>query len=136
VCESIKVAIGTVDGRRLTRGHFGDSPLFAIYRLTPEGWELLELRRNTAADLEERRHGDPAKFKAVASLLGDVDVAAAWAMGPNYVRMRDEGRLVPYIVRGRARRSMLVEDALMELAERFSDLCRMVLEKRTRKYKK
>jgi len=136
VCESIKVAIGTVDGERLTRGHFGDSPLFAIYLVTPKGWELLELRRNTAASMEERGHGDPRKFRAVASLLGDVDVLAAWAMGPNYVRMRDESRLVPYILRGPARRSMLVEDALREIKDSFEELCRRVLEKRLGEYKK
>ncbi len=136
MCESIKVAIGTVDGKKLTRDHFGESPFFAIYRLTRDGWEFLELRRNKAAELEERSHGDPAKFRAVAGILRDVDVAAAWAMGPNYVRMRDEGRLVPYILRGKARKSMLVEDALRELTERFSNLCHMVREKRSREYKK
>jgi len=130
VCESIVVAVGTVDGKKLSRSHFGDSPYFAVYRVSRDGWKLLELRPNKASQVEEEKHGDPRKFRAVARQLDGIDVAAAWAMGPNYVRMRDESPIVPYVFRGEARRSLLVEDGLRELVENFDELCRAVERKR------
>ena len=122
--------MGTSRRGVLSKTHFGDSRYFEVYEVTREGWRLLEVRENRATGLEEAGHGDPRKFAAVVGQLGDVDVAVAWAMGPNYLRVRDASGLVPYIVRGPARKSLRVEDALGEVVERFGELCARVEEKK------
>ena len=129
-CEKLRVAVGTSRRGVLSKTHFGDSRYFEIYEVTRKGWRLLEVRENRAADLEEAGHGDPRKFAAVVGQLGDVDVAVAWVMGPNYLRVRDASGLVPYIVRGPGRKSLRVEDALGEVVERFGELCARVEEKK------
>jgi nitrogen fixation protein NifX len=40
----VKVAFATDDGTRVN-AHFGQSPMFAVYNVTKNGGELLELRR-------------------------------------------------------------------------------------------
>ncbi len=133
LCESLVIAIGTVDGKRLTKEHFGDSNIYAIYRVYRDGKiERIEDRHNTAKDVEERQHGDPKKFRAVLEILKDVDVLVAWAMGPNYVRIRDKSDKVPYILKGEARKTMSVDDAVKEVVERFDEIYEMVKRKKSR----
>jgi predicted Fe-Mo cluster-binding NifX family protein len=83
------VAFGMDDEKHLTAGHYGDSKFFLIYRIKDGKAELVEKRENRAADMEEAEHGDVRKFRAVLSQLDDVDVLAAFRMGPNFVRIRD-----------------------------------------------
>ncbi len=96
----LKVAFG-VDNGELFDGHFGDAPSFWIYEVTLDGYRLLEKRPNTTEEEEEEEHGhhhgNPAKFRAIYSILKDVDVWAAFRMGPNYVRIVKETDKVPFI---------------------------------------
>ena len=134
MCESIVVAVGGENPEKLARSHFGDSEVFLIYRVNSDGRiKKLEERINKAKEVEEERHGDPRKFRAVVNLLADVDVLVAWAMGPNYVMMRDKSDKVPYILRGKARKSLRVNDALEEVVEHYDEICRELIAKRSRK---
>ena len=97
--------------------HFGDSDFFLIYELREDGTiSFLEKRKNRAKLVEEKGHGDPKKFRAIAELLRDVHVFVAGRMGPNYLRVKESGK-IPMIV-GRK----TVEEALEELRFRASEL--------------
>ncbi len=87
--DCMKVAFGMEDDSHLIDGHYGDSKFFLIYEISGKEAKLLEKRPNRAAEMEEETHGDVRKFRTVISQLGDVDVLAAFRMGPNFVRIRD-----------------------------------------------
>lgn len=89
------VAMGTDDKKSLPDKHFGDSRYFAIYRVDRNGWELLEYRENRSP--EEKMHGDPEKARSIIQHLKGCDVLLGHAMGPNFVRIRDESPFVPVI---------------------------------------
>ncbi len=84
----MKVAFGMEDDKNLTDGHYGDSKYFLIYEFDGEKFRLVEKRENKAASMNEEAHGDIKKFKAVISQLEDVDVLAAFRMGPNFLRIK------------------------------------------------
>ena len=110
----MKVAIGTNDKKEMHDEHVGDSTYFAIYELRPDSFELMEYRENTSP--EERMHGDPNKAKAIMQIVKGADVLVGRAMGPNFVRIRDESPYLPVIVRGKYR---TIEDALSALMENY-----------------
>ncbi|HDI86495.1 MAG TPA: dinitrogenase iron-molybdenum cofactor [Candidatus Korarchaeota archaeon] len=116
--ERIRVALGVDEtGERLSREHFGDSHAFLIYDVHRDGRvEFVERRPNSALDVEEREHGDPEKFRAVANLLSDVDVFLAARMGPNYLRIKGSGRY-PMVI-GFAS----VDEALRALLDRIDEV--------------
>ena len=87
----LKVAFGMGNDKKLIDAHYGDSEFFAIYEVCEDGSvRLIEERPNSARDFEEEGHGDPRKFKAVVSQLLDVDVLAAFRMGPNFLRIKEK----------------------------------------------
>ena len=84
------VAFGMENERVMFDGHYGDSKFFAIYEITPRGEvKFVEKRSNEAKDVEEEEHGDVNKFRAVISQLKDVDLLAAYRMGPNFLRIKE-----------------------------------------------
>ncbi len=127
-----RIAIGTDDGKTLPKHHYGDSKYFAIYEFTKEGYNFIELRENKASEFEEERHGDPRKFKSVIQQLPDVDVPVAWAMGPNYLRIRDNSNKVPYLLRGKARKTRQIEDALEEIQANFDKIVEDIKNKKNK----
>ncbi|MDV3104608.1 NifB/NifX family molybdenum-iron cluster-binding protein [Thermococcus waiotapuensis] len=126
----LKVAFGMEGEETLTDAHYGDSEFFAIYEICEDGSvKLLEKRPNKARDFEEKHdegHGDPEKFKAVLGQLLDVDVLAAFRMGPNFLRIRDKTKKVAFFTRTRDLRL-----ALQRVFEDFEELWEQVQEKRT-----
>ena len=97
--EPLRVAVGVEKGE-LFSGHFGDAPEFWIFHLWPDRWELIDKRKNTTQehdDEHEEHHGNPAKFRAVYSLLRDSDVWLAFRMGPNYIRIVQETSIIPFV---------------------------------------
>ncbi len=89
--DIMRVAFGMENEESLTDGHYGDSKYFFIYEINDNGdLRLVEKRWNKAQDMEEREHGDEKKFKAVISQLMDMDVLAAFRMGPNFVRIKEK----------------------------------------------
>lgn len=128
--NKFRVAIGTDDGKTLPKHHYGDSKYFAIYDFTKDGYKFIELRVNKAAKFDEETHGDPRKFKAIIQQLPDVDVLVAWAMGPNYLRIRDNSYKIPYILKGKARKTREIKDALEEIETNFEKITISIFEKK------
>lgn len=128
----LKVAFGMEDDETLTDAHYGDSEFFAIYEVCEDGTvRLIEKRHNKAKNLEEEHdegHGDPRKFKAVVGQLLDVDVLAAFRMGPNFLRIRDKTNKVAFFTRTRD-----LKLALQGIIENFDDLYSQVQAKKAEK---
>ncbi|ASJ11111.1 dinitrogenase iron-molybdenum cofactor [Thermococcus sp. P6] len=124
----LKVAFGMENDETLVDAHYGDSEFFAIYEVCEDGSvKLLEKRVNKAKDFEEEDdgHGDPRKFKAVVGQLMDVDVLAAFRMGPNFLRIRDNTNKAVFFTRTRE-----LSVALQRLVENFDSLWAEVQEKK------
>ncbi|AFK22773.1 NifB/NifX family molybdenum-iron cluster-binding protein [Pyrococcus sp. ST04] len=124
----LKVAFGMESDDKLIDAHYGDSNFFAIYEVCENGEvRLLEKRHNKARDMEEEDegHGDPRKFRAIIELLKDVDVLAAFRMGPNFLRIRDQSDKVAFFTRTRD-----LNVALQRVLENFDELWRQVQEKK------
>ncbi|RLF88728.1 dinitrogenase iron-molybdenum cofactor [Thermococci archaeon] len=122
----LKVAFGMEDDEKLIDAHYGDSNFFAIYDVCEDGsYRLLEKRINKAKEVEEEEHGDPKKFRAIVELLKDVDVLAAFRMGPNFLRIRDQSDKVAFFTRTRD-----LKVALQRVIENFDELWRQVQEKK------
>ncbi|WP_297068855.1 NifB/NifX family molybdenum-iron cluster-binding protein [Thermococcus sp.] len=122
----LKVAFGMESDEMLIDAHYGDSEFFAIYEICKDGSiKLLEKRLNKAKDFKEKEHGDPRKFKAVVSQLLDVDVLAAFRMGPNFLRIRDKTNKVAFFTRTRD-----LKLALQRVVENFDELWEQVGEKK------
>ena len=127
----LKVAFGMENDETLIDAHYGDSEFFAIYEVCEDGSaRLLEKRHNKAKDFEEEDegHGDPRKFKAVVGQLLDVDVLAAFRMGPNFLRIRDKTNKVAFFTRTRD-----LKLALQRFIENFDDLYSQVQAKKAEK---
>ncbi|WP_297071477.1 NifB/NifX family molybdenum-iron cluster-binding protein [Thermococcus sp.] len=122
----LKVAFGMENDETLIDAHYGDSEFFAIYEICEDGSiKLLEKRLNKAKDFEEEEHGDLRKFKAVVSQLLDVDVLAAFRMGPNFLRIRDKTNKVAFFTRTRD-----LKLAFQRFVENFDELWEQVQEKK------
>ena len=82
------VAFATDDGNTFNDDHFGMAQLFHIYKFSKGKEEFIEARKNARYQEDESlKHGDPAKAKAVSSVLKDIDVIVGKKMGPNIVRL-------------------------------------------------
>lgn len=113
----MRVAFGMEDDEHLTAGHYGDSRFFLIYDIENGEARFVEKRPNRAADMAEEEHGDVRKFRAVISQLEDVDVLAAFRMGPNFVRIRDNTNKKVFFTRTRD-----LKEALKRLMEEIDKL--------------
>ncbi len=126
--RKLRVAFGMIDDENLIKGHFGDSKFYYIVDIYEDGkHEIVEKRINEASELEEHEshHGDPNKFKAVISQLPDVDVLAAFVMGPNIKRIREKSDKVPFFTK-----TTDFNQALQRVKEHFEELYGMVIEKK------
>ncbi|MFA4700461.1 NifB/NifX family molybdenum-iron cluster-binding protein [Pyrococcus kukulkanii] len=125
----LKVAFGMEDDEKLIDAHYGDSNFFAIYEVCEDGsYRWLEKRTNKAKEMEEEDegHGDPRKFRAIIEQLKDVDVLAAFRMGPNFLRIRDQSDKVAFFTRTRD-----LKVALQRVIENFDELWKQVQEKKS-----
>ncbi len=122
---AVKVAIGTHDKKNMHDDHVGDSRYFAIYELEKGSWSFLEYRENNSP--EERTHGDPRKAEAIMKIIEGCDVLVGRAMGPNFVKIRDESPYLPVIVRGKHRS---IEDALKAINENYEAIKEALKRKR------
>lgn len=119
------LAVGTDDGKHLSRGHLGDSSRFQIYSLYEDGsWELLKEIKNEALE-EEEKHGGEGKMKKILSILGPVDLLVSKKSSPNFKRIAATTSIQP--VRAVCE---TVEEALQLLSSRFDRLREMVEKRR------
>lgn len=129
--QCLRVAFGMENDTTLIDSHYGDSNFFAIYEICEDGdITLIEKRYNKAKDFKEDndRHGDPRKFKAVISQLLDIDVLAAFRMGPNFLRIRDKTNKVPFFTKTRD-----LNLSLHRIVENFDELWNQVQTKKKEK---
>ncbi|WP_297436373.1 NifB/NifX family molybdenum-iron cluster-binding protein [Thermococcus sp.] len=128
----LKVAFGMENDEKLVDAHYGDSEFFGIYEVCENGTvRLIGKRLNRARGFEEDEsggHGDPRKFKAVMGQLLDVDVLAAFRMGPNFLRIWDKTNKVAFFTRTRD-----LKTALQRVVENFDDLWEQVQVKKAEK---
>jgi len=70
----------------------------------------------------EEVHGDPNKFKAVINVLPDTDVFV-WLMFSLNIRLiLSETNKKPIVLKGEARKTKRVKDAIEEIKHRFIDI--------------
>ncbi len=117
----LKVAFGMEDDKTLMDAHYGDSKFFAIYEVCESGFRLIEKRPNKALEVEEETHGDPRKLEAVMNQLKDVDVLAAFRMGPNFLRIKEKKLKAVFFTRTRD-----LDLALKRLMENFDEVWKEV----------
>jgi len=116
--KKLRVAFGMCDNNLLSDKHFGESEFYAIYDVYEDHhYEFIERRENNAKNVEEKEHGDPRKLKAVIQTLSDVDILAAFRMGPNYIQIKKNSNKVPFITGTRK-----LEEALVKVSENFNKL--------------
>lgn len=124
----LKVAFGLDDKGNLFKWHFGDSHVFAIYKICEKGKiELIEYRDNKAREIEEDHehgHGSLDKFRKVIEQLHDVDVLAGWMFGPNFLRIKKQSNKVAFYTKTRD-----LQAAIKRIIENFDKLWKEVLEK-------
>lgn len=96
--KKLRVSFGMDDETTLSRKHFGDSLFFLIYDIYENGnFEFIEKRQNNSTI--ENEHGDINKFRSIISLLSDVDVLAAYRMGPNFLNIKNNSNKIPFLTR-------------------------------------
>lgn len=116
--RKLRVAFGMEDDNLLSNEHFGESKFYTIYDIYEDRhYEFVERRENAGKNIEEKEHGDPRKLKAVIQTLSDVDVLAAFRMGPNYVQIKKNSDKVPFMTGTRK-----LEEALKKVSENFDKL--------------
>jgi len=97
--RKLRISFGMENEDLLSAGHYGDSAFFLIYDFYENGiLEFIEKRENITG---ESLHGDFEKFKNIINILYDVDVFAAYRMGPNFLNIRDKSNKIPYLTRTR-----------------------------------
>ncbi|MHA1700778.1 MAG: NifB/NifX family molybdenum-iron cluster-binding protein [Promethearchaeota archaeon] len=114
--DFLKIAIGVQKNENFfSEGHFGESNKFLIYNysISRQKMELSNIFNNTSA--EEKSHGDPVKAKGVASIIGDVDIIFAHALGENIIRMKKK-----YLIL--ISRSLNIHEALNQLPNKIDKI--------------
>ena len=83
------IAFGTDDGKKIKKnGHFGMSKYFYVYEFFNREEFFAERRENVKFKGDESiKSGDPAKARATASVLENIDVVVSASFGPNITRL-------------------------------------------------
>jgi predicted Fe-Mo cluster-binding NifX family protein len=82
------IAFATDNGKNFNDDHFGMAKYYQIYRFCDDGEEFVEQRENVKFQEDEsKKHGDPAKAQATATVLSGIDVLVSKKFGPNITRM-------------------------------------------------
>ncbi len=76
-------------------------------------------------------HGDPSKAGSIMRQMKGCDILLGHAMGPNFIRMRDESPFIPVISRRRN-----IEEVLSALKGRFEFLSTVIEAKKSGKWDK
>ena len=116
--HEIIVACATDDGAHLVNRHFGDAPMYALYRLSRERSEYIKTVRQGMTEIEEdSHHGASEKARGIAGLLSPhvVQVLINHAFGPNIRHVVK--RFVPVVVDSPA-----INEALAICRYRFDEI--------------
>jgi len=75
-------------GVEIPSGHFGSASHYAVYRISTENYEFIEVRENAKIEEDETKiHGDPNKANSVKNVLKGINVLVGRAFGPNIKRV-------------------------------------------------
>lgn len=101
--ETLIIAVATVDGDSMPKGHFGEAARFDLYRVGPATAERLRTIANRHAPEDHHDHADDEGARKAAGigrlLRGEgVQVLVSRAFGPNIRRMRRN--FLPVVVGG------------------------------------
>ena len=85
----MKIAIGTIDGKLLQKGHFGMSPFFMLYEIDEKGnANFLEQMINPMSDPKLHKHADT---EDIMELFPVVDVFIGKRMGKqNKINIKEQ----------------------------------------------
>jgi len=122
--ESIRVALGSEDGKVIIDDHLGEAPYFYLYDITEDEITFVEKRINDAP--EEKVHGDPRKRKRVQEILKDSDVLLARQVSTSFVKMKDRGKWQPVVVKD----VVYIEEGLKLVQKYFGTINNMVKQRR------
>ena len=122
---TLRICIGSNDGRVIAPTHMGDTERFLIYDVSADGEPVkVDERENTAIDMG---HAAKEKMKAVLRILSDVDVMVAEKNSPNFRKIALQTRYQPIVVKG----AHEVDSIAALIQERFSHVATMVDERRS-----
>ncbi len=125
--EKMRVAVGTVDGKNITEDHLGESAVFVIADIYPDGsYTIVEKRENSSPPEEKGRHGIDKKRSAVVKILHDCDVLVSRYMSPNLKRIAAGTEKQPIVVSG----EKLLEDVFLRIASVYDVLENLVEERK------
>jgi ribosomal-protein-alanine N-acetyltransferase len=123
--RTIRLALGVDEGGKVVDDHLGEAPMFRVYDLTENGWELVDTRQNDAP--EEKTHGDPNKRRRVLEILSDCEVLVAPKVSTSFIKMKDMAGPQPVVIMG----VPLEPDTFLGvLKEHFGTIWRLVGERR------
>ena len=116
--RTLRLAIGSSDGRSVIADHFGESKVFLVYELAEDGtYRLVEERENTSPREERGRHGLEQKRQAVLQILTGCQVLVAGRMSPSFARLRDGAPVQPVVSELSS-----IPELMAALATRFDEL--------------
>ncbi len=88
----MKIVVGTDDGKKLSREHFGMSKVFVIY--TVLNGEIKHVEKMENPIVAEHKH---AEADDILKLLGDADIFIGRSMGRKSVEQLIENGITPYL---------------------------------------
>ena len=113
--KKIRLCIGSNDGDNIAKTHMGDTECFYIYDLVENSEnKFIEVRRNIAKDME---HSKTDKMKEIIKLVKDVDVFVAQQKSPNFIKIANETKYQPIIVKADK-----ITDVLLILNKAFQEI--------------
>lgn len=88
----MKIVIGTEDGKKLSRSHFGMSPVFVIYEVLNGEIQKVEKMENPVLDAHKHAEADD-----ILKILGDSDIFIGRSMGRESVPQLIKNGINPYL---------------------------------------
>jgi len=94
--KTLRICFGTNDGESLAKTHMGDTETFVIYDLDEVHSSFVEQRQNVVKDLD---HAQADKMKQILNIVQDVHVLVAQQKSPNFIRIAQQTKYQPVVVK-------------------------------------
>ena len=90
----MKIVVGTEDGKKISKTHFGMSKIFVTYEVI--NGEIRNVTQMENPVVAEHRH---AEAEDIIKILGDADIFIGRSMGRESVPKLIENKIIPYLTR-------------------------------------
>ena len=90
----MKIAVGTDDGLKISKSHFGMSKIFVIFKVI--NGEIIDLRQLENPVVAKHKH---AEADDIVKILGDADIFIGRSMGRASVPRLIENSIIPYLTK-------------------------------------